>query len=460
MIGTLTVRISDDKTQAYLTLARPAGAPAGARNDYAELVHELTTVHGLTNLDEDALAKVIDDFNDREMGSKDVLVADTKKPMVPGKNGYIEWLVDNDPGLPEDAKGKVDFYSYSALKNVGENDRIAVLHPPKQGTAGLSVQGQVLSAPPPKEVVYIAGENVEFRPDTGEFFALKAGRIDVRSNIIHVSRVYEVEGDVDFSVGNLKFDGFIRVRGNVQDNFHVSATEGVQIDKVVEAATIDAGGSVAVIGGINCRNKGVVRCAGDLISRFLNNAEVHVRGVLKVEKEILNCKVTAGSIESPTTMVSGGELITKGNLEVREAGSGSGVRTVLQAGRDIFSEKALDEEENRIRLDKELADGLLARVDAVEGIKGKIDKRFSDAIDALKKRATAIKSTVDARSIEVENKRKNLFDLSAQVIVHKTVQPGVVIRIGKYEKALNQQYDGFRRFTFDPKKYEIIQNFQ
>lgn len=460
MLGTLSIRISDDKTKAYLSLHRPASLPAGARNEYAELVSELSTTHGLTNLNEQALAQVIDDFNDRETGSEDVLVADTGKPLVPGTDGYIEWTVDPDPQLPEDAKGKVDFYSFSALRNVVENEKLAILHPPKEGKPGLSVQGQVLSPPPPKEVVYAAGDNVEYRPDTGEFHALKSGRIEVRGNIISVSRVYEVEGDVDFSVGNLKFDGFIRIRGNVKDNFTVSASEGVQIDKVVEAANVDAGGSVAVIGGINCRNKGLVTCAGDLVSRFLNNAEVRVKGTLKVEKEILNCRVTAGAVASPTSNVSGGEVVTKGNLEIREAGSQSGVRTVLQAGRDVFGERELDHRAGLVQAEKEIADGLLQRADAVDGVKSKIDKRFADAVEKLRARGMKLKASVEEQHADIEAKRKNLIDLTAQVIIHKTVQPGVVIRIGKYEKALNQVFEGYRRFGFDQRKYEIVQFFQ
>lgn len=460
MIGSIKVTISPDKTKAFLSLIRPPSAPKDARNDYAELVSALASEHRLTHLDEGALARVIDDFNERGLGCTDVLIADTKQPITPGANGYLEWLVAEDPELPEDSKGRVNFYDFSALKNVGEGEYLAVLHPPKPGKAGLSVTGEVITPPAYKEVNYIAGENVEYRPDTGEFIALRSGRVELRGGTVIVSKLYEVEGDVDFSTGNLNFDGFIRVRGNVQDNFRINAIEGVQIDKVIGAATVESGGTITVMGGINCRNKGIMRCEGDLISRFLNNAEVWVKGSIKVEKEILNCKVYAGTVGSLESTVSGGEMIAIKDIEIREAGSAMGVRTVIQAGRDIFAEKQIEEQERLVQKDKELVEGLLSRVDAVESVKSKVDPEIAKAIEGMKARATMLKESVDARTAEIEAKKKATLSLDATVTIHRAVHPGVVIRIGKYEKSLNQKFEGYRRFAFDKKNFEIVMHYE
>jgi uncharacterized protein (DUF342 family) len=460
MIGTLKISISEDQTRAYLTLVRPPGAPADARNDFAELVAELSGNQLLTHLDEDALAQIIDDFNERQRGCDNVLIADTKQPVKPGKNGWLEWIVQQDSAISEDARGKVDFWAHSTLKNVQVDELLAVLHPPVHGKPGLSVKGEPIAAPPVKEAVYIAGQNVEFRPDTGEFFAMVAGRIDLRGHVINVSRVFEVEGDVDFSVGNLDFEGFIRVTGNVQDNFRVRAKEGVQIDKVVEAANVDSGGSVTVLGGVNCRNKGVVRCEGDLITRFLNNAEVYAKGEMKIEKEILNCQINAARVNAPGCLVSGGEIITSGNMEIRDAGSEMGVRTILHAGRDAYVEREVIEMERILEQDKALVSGLNQRIDAAESADKNLEDRHRQALEALRGRLAKLQSDIDAQEAKIEARKKDIFNLDASITIHRRVNPGVIIRIGKYERPINQQFDGFRRFIFDRSKFEIVAAFQ
>lgn len=460
MFGTLVVTFSDDRTKAFLTLARPASLPDDSRNDYAELVSELSGTHGLTHLKEDVLARVIDDFNERQLGCEKELVADTGQPMKPGKNGYIEWLTGPDPKVVEDTQGRVDFYAVSALKNVAEGESIARLHPPVQGKAGLSVTGEVLTPPPAKEVVYAAGENVEFRPDTGEFFALRNGRIDLVGHTIKVSRVYEVEGDVDFSVGNINFDGFIHVRGNVQDNFVLNAKEGVQIDKVVEAAVIDSGGTLTVIGGMNCRNKGTVRCAGDLITRFLNNAEVFCKGSIRIEKEVLNCKIFAGSVPSPAAMISGGEMVSGGDIDIKEVGSPMGVRTVLQAGRDVFVEKEIEELEKTTHEEKEVCEGLAHKLEAIEPLEESLSAPQKAGIRTLRKRVEKLRGGLEARKTEIEEKKKAAMRLDATVTVRRVIHPGVIVRIGKYEKAINQTFEGYRKFAFDKTKYDIVAHFQ
>ncbi len=460
MIGTLRITISEDQTKAYLTLVRPPGAPADARNDFAELVAELSGNQLLTHLDEEALAQIIDDFNERQRGCDNVLIADTKQPMKPGKNGWLEWIVQQDATISEDARGKVDFWAHSTLRNVQVDELLAVLHPPVPGKPGLSVKGEPVAAPPVKEAVYVAGQNVEFRPDTGEFFAMVAGRIDLRGHVINVSRVYEVEGDVDFSVGNLDFEGFIRVTGNVQDNFRVRAKEGVQIDKVVEAANLESGGTVTVLGGVNCRNKGVVRCEGDLITRFLNNAEVYSKGDMKIEKEILNCQINAAGIVAPSALVSGGEVIASGNIEVKDAGSDMGVRTILHAGRDPYIEREVIELERLLAEDKALYTGLNQRIDAAESAGKNLEDRHRQALEGLRGRLEKLTSDSEKQEEKIEARKKDIYNLDASVVIHRKLCPGVIIRIGKYEKPINQQFDGYRRFIFDKSKFDIIAAFQ
>src|SRR5437762_91037 len=56
-----------------------------------------------------------------------------------------------------------------------------------------------------------------------------------------VSKLYEVDGNVDFKVGNVDFDGRVTIKGDVLPGFNVKATGDVAITGMVENASIEAG---------------------------------------------------------------------------------------------------------------------------------------------------------------------------------------------------------------------------
>ena len=74
------------------------------------------------------------------------------------------------------------------------------------------------------------------------------GEILVKNGVLHVSQIHTVKGDIDYSTGNLKFNGSIKIGGTVKAGFEVIAEGSVEINGNVEDAKILAGGDVVVAG--------------------------------------------------------------------------------------------------------------------------------------------------------------------------------------------------------------------
>ncbi len=66
---------------------------------------------------------------------------------------------------------------------------------------------------------------------------------------------------MDFSTGNIDFEGDVRVLKGIRDIFEVRATGNIEVGGLIEASTIDAGGSVFAKGGMaGARGVGGRRC--------------------------------------------------------------------------------------------------------------------------------------------------------------------------------------------------------
>ncbi len=455
----LQVEISPDQTKAFLSFI-PGSEQEGMAIPLKieEVLSFVKETHKIQNFNQELLKATIDDYNSDFEDFGKLEIASTAKPMVPGENGRIEWCIESeDPS--EDAQGRINFYSFSTLKNVSAGQLIARLVPAKQGEVGLSVQGEELPFPAVEEVVFVAGDNVSYDEETYEFYAEQNGRVEVRGQVILISRVFEVEGDLDFSIGNVNFDGLVRVHGAVNDNFNIRATEGVQVDGIVQAATIHSGGTVVVMGGVNCRGRGRIDSAGDLLTRFLNNSTVLSQSSVKVENEIINCTVHAEEIHVPTGQVAGGELVGKKVIEVKEAGSQMGVRTVLQVGYDYLLEKEVEELGRKF-------DALVARVKeldqkirAAKEVFMKVSEEKQLFIMQMEERIDSMRRQMEELQEDLELKRRQIHSTDAEIIIHQVAYPGVVIRIGRYEKSLTKEFEGYRRYRFNPHKYDIVAHF-
>lgn len=275
------------------------------------------------------------------------------EPPVDPADGYIDFLVHPDTGeasFSQDAHGVIDFHDRSNYDLVTEGQEIGVYHPPAKGVPGVTVTGAPVPFSPRSTTAVRFGRGAVLDPATGKIRATGAGRVLYVSNTVSIEDEYNVKGDVDFEVGNIRSTGFVNVGGDVCDGFSVRGDKGIKVAGIVGAAKLQSDGDIT-LQGVSGKGKGRIVCGGTLRARFLDEVEVECGGDVVVELEVRGSRVKAGGkILVGNGIVAGGECVALGGIEVRMAGSHLGVRTVFSAGVDFRQRGRLEELKRKIRL--------------------------------------------------------------------------------------------------------------
>lgn len=182
------------------------------------------------------------------------------------------------------------------------------------------------------------GERVYRSDDGKEIYAKENGHIiwKPEENFIDVEPVYFVDGNVDFSEGNIQgFVGKVIVNGNVKPKFKVVAEGDIEIRGTVEDAIVrSTSGSIVVLGSVIQPKEGIVEAKESVHVNIATNAHLKGKKVI-VEKETMNSIVDADeefeSVGSPGAII-GGEIYARILVRANIIGSESGVQTEIHVG--------------------------------------------------------------------------------------------------------------------------------
>ncbi|MBW8889866.1 MAG: DUF342 domain-containing protein [Fibrobacteres bacterium] len=288
-------------------------------------------------------------------------------PPVPGEDGKVVMLFrsqgESGPKLRGD--GTADFREVEAVVQVKAGTPLARLQPPGLGSPGRDAHGNSLPAAPGKPAQLIPGPGTKVSPDGQNLLAECDGAVAVRNGAISVSALLELGKGVDFHTGNIRFDGEVRVKGNVAEGFRIEAGGNIRVEGDAEGAVlISARGNVQVTGGFFGQSKGSIQAKGEVKISSARQAEIRC-GSLVVEKSMQDCQVTAHGISASKAdcRIFGGKLMCFGSARLAHVGA-DGSRTEL-----VFR----DEEEEALRAEKASLEALEAKE---KDLAGELDRKL------------------------------------------------------------------------------------
>ena len=260
-------------------------------------------------------------------------------PPVHGENGVFAWATGFDPtSAPSAAKKEdksddaVDFYNTGSHITVNTGTQVATVHAPTDGTDGRDVVGGVINARPGKSVDIKIDSSLRV-DEKGCVTAEIDGLLQFHHGEVKVSPVLEIAECVDFSTGNIDFDGSVLIREGVRDRFVVKATRDIIIHGLVEAATIVCGGKLECKRGMAAKDRGEISVEGDVDVGFLNNVRGHIKGDLLIRREIINCELVIGqNLWCERGSIIGGTTAVTGSLRGMTLGAASETDTLLVLG--------------------------------------------------------------------------------------------------------------------------------
>jgi uncharacterized protein (DUF342 family) len=225
----LEVKVSSDGMTAELWIEPPlADKPWPTLEQALEALASQGVVEGINK---DAIADMIS----ARTGKNWVRVA-SGVPAVDGQDADIDYKIQFGSATPgqEDETGRVDFKSVSSVTVVIKNQLLAEKIPCTEGTDGVTVRGAPLKAKKGKDRPLPAGAGTQPSEDGLRLHAMIDGNLILKGGKLHVAPVFQVDGDVDYSVGNIDFIGSVLVNGAVREGFKIVTSGDIEVRGVVD----------------------------------------------------------------------------------------------------------------------------------------------------------------------------------------------------------------------------------
>lgn len=252
------------------------------------------------------------------------------------KDTVIEYFFDtkplSKPQVLED--GSVDFHKLSLFSTVKKGDVLAKLTPHDPGEPGMDILGQKLMQNNPKIKQLKYGKNILISEDGTTATSEVDGNVTLADGTIFVSDTYNVAADVDTSTGDIDYEGNVMIAGTVRTGFTVCAKGDIQVNGVVEGATLIAGGNIVIKRGVQGMGKGQLQCGGDICAQFLESVNVSAGGDV-LAGSILHSHIKSGGrvvINGRKGFIVGGEIVCESYVEANSIGNRMETQTLLKVG--------------------------------------------------------------------------------------------------------------------------------
>lgn len=262
----------------------------------------------------------------------DILIA-SGIPPINGDDEHIQFIVQTSSSIGDETDiNDIDMYVVQNFINVTADEKIGWIIPAGTGTTGENLRGAPIPPVPGKPMHVAIGKNIRIDENGTLLVAATTGRLCQSHEEISVEEEYLIKGDVNFRVGSINFKGVVEVRGDVLDNFNITATKGLSVTGNIGVSTIISDGNI-VFCGMDGQNKGRIVCGGSIQAQFIHDVDIECTGDVIVAVEIHNCTIrTLGKIVVDKGAISGGSCIALGGIEAKKLGSASSLHTLLHAG--------------------------------------------------------------------------------------------------------------------------------
>ncbi len=447
----LDIKISKDNMKAYAAILPPIGG--GKWLTYEDLLSKFAEkgiIYGIKN-------QAINNLAASRKQDGYVLVAEGDYP-IQGKNAEIKYYFNKDkkmsPSILEN--GKADFKNLNLIENVTKGQLLAVKIPPKPGKEGKNIFGEPIEPKHGKDINIPAGKNVEVSDDGLSSYASVDGQVLFIKNKINVFPVFEVQGDIGTSTGNIDFLGSVIVRGNVCEGFKIKSEGDIEIYGAVEGAEIIANGNVILHRGIQGRNKGLINAQGDIVVvKYVENSQLIAGNNVIVGGAIMHSNVTAGEkveVNGRKGLIVGGIVRAGDEIIAKTIGSPLATSTVLEVGVDpILKHNYLKEKEKKGNIESDYkktkqAIDLLQKLDNVGRLpaskKITLNKLYKTLIH-LEERLKQIDNYLGTLEEEIVKINKG------KIKVLDKIYPGVKVAIGSSVMRVKDELENVILFKSD-----------
>ena len=453
----MSLVVSDDQMEAYLEATEPG--PGGAdltADDIKGFVMSNGIVNGL-------FENVLQEFEDFPVFGTPYLVAEGTAP-IHGSDAEIHYNFETEPDkihIQERKDGSIDFKELNRIQNVVKGQPLASKTQPELGVDGRTVYGQYIPAKDGRDMAIEIGANVVLSENGAKAIATESGHVMLKNGKIIVDTVLLIPGSVDASTGNVNVLGSVKIEGNVEDGYSVTAQGRIEVAGYVGRANLDAGGDIIVSRGVNGGESdeyGHIIAGKSIWSSFIQNARVEAGEFVIVSSGIVNSNVVSQRkvlCKGRRAKIVGGHIKALDEVNAVILGSAGGAETRIEVG---FDPKVSEELQELLNNKSEIE----SRYDSAElnfkGIRHQAEIQGGnlpeDKVKQLKQlRLEYNRLHAELRSVDEEIHRKREYQESLQsngrISAAKKVLGGVILKIHDVEYVVRESYEGSVTFILE-----------
>lgn len=423
----LILTIADDYYSATMSIEYLLNDTESIYDEVIDFLEENSISYGLKE-------EEINEVCSSKENVYDFLIAEGK-PHKNGKDAELKYHVSFEnnltPKIMED--GSVDFKEMDFGNTVAKGDLLVSKIPGTEGLDGITVTNKNIKCKNGKDIKIIYGENSSLSEDGLELVSDIDGIVKNVNGRVMVMKVIELTR-VGPETGNVYFSGDVRVKENILDGYTVNCDGDLLVDGVVEGSILKVKGNLIVGRGIMGHGESDIVVNGNLISKFIENANIYVKGKIETG-EIINSSVLCDgqiTVKGKKGLIIGGEITSKYLIDANRIGSKLGVITSINLGVDA---SAIMELKNLKEIVQELkiVEGKLEMMLPI--LESKLIKYPDD--DLLDCKLKQYKDSLRSTRIDLEEKNKSLSILLEALkkvkngrIKTNTIYPDTVVKIG------------------------------
>ncbi len=276
---------------------------------------------------------------------------------IPSRDAVVRIFFINDylnPGKITD-HGTIDFKDRGAVPFVKAGVVLAEKIPGIDGKTGSDVFGNPIPVEQANDQPLKSGPGTEISENGLKIVSTMDGQplMTVHGEVT-VMKELHIPGDVDYTTGNIIFNGSIIVKGSINPGFIIKG--GNLTAKDVNGGEIDVVGNIEVSGGII---NSVLRAGGGVHAMHMAGTKVDAYGDVLVKKAVIDCKIrTSGHFAGDGVHVISSLVSAKKGITAKQIGSDVSRPCTIRSGISDHTEKKIryfkeEIEEKKVELEKE-----------------------------------------------------------------------------------------------------------
>lgn len=443
--ASFSVALSEDRMLAKLSLVPAEG---GAPVSPEAVLAALTDIGVQSGVDQAALAEAM------AAGVADGAVIARGLAPEHGRDGALEPCLaqprSRSPRVNE--SGHIDYRDLGDLLVVHPGDALMRRIPPTAGTPGRTLTGEVVPAQPGRVVMFGADlPGTTFSAEDPDLLvAAITGQPVIKRDGMIVEPVLVVVA-VNMNSGNVRFEGSVKIQGDVDSGMSVSATGDIEVGGVVELATLDAGGSILVRGGIigglgrkDGKTTGApcVRAAVNVEAGYAQNAHIEAGDCIVIDDAAMQCELIAANHilvgRKKHGCLIGGRHQATLSVTAKEVGSPQRISTLIEVGINPAMHKLMLELAKR----RDAKETQLLEVSKLLALARQQPGRLPEAtVEKARHTAAVIAADIAALREECEEiNRKMSLALGARVIATQKLHEAVEVHLAGRHYRVQREY--------------------